>query len=81
VTLFRTHFFGCTFSYALFPTLTTKRQNRANRLKTNENLTVKFNQSILFARKSVVSFISGAYLVHNKRMNVDIIDSNSESDE
>jgi hypothetical protein len=44
-------------------------------------LRVKFNQSILFARKSVVSFISGAYLVHNKKMNVHIIDSNSESDE
>jgi hypothetical protein len=37
----------------------------------------KFNQSILFARKSVVSFISVAYLVHNKKMNVHIIDSNS----
>jgi hypothetical protein len=44
-------------------------------------LTVKFNQSILFGRKSVVSFISGASLVHNKKMNVHIIDSNSESDE
>jgi hypothetical protein len=44
-------------------------------------LKVKFNQSILFARKSVVSFISGAYLVHNKKMNVHIIDSNSESGE
>jgi hypothetical protein len=36
-----------------------------------------FNQSILFAQKSVVSFISGGYLVHNKKMNVYIIDSNS----
>jgi hypothetical protein len=46
-------------------------------------LTVKFNQSILFAQKSVVSFISGAYLVHNKKINVhtSTIDSNSESDE
>jgi hypothetical protein len=35
-------------------------------LKTNEYLTVKFNQSFLSARKSVVSFISGAYLVHDK---------------
>jgi hypothetical protein len=43
----------------------------------NIYLTVKFNQSILFARKSVVSFIFGAYLVHNKKMNVHIIDSNS----
>jgi hypothetical protein len=50
-------------------------------LKTNEYLTVTFNQSILFDRKSVVSFISGAYLMHNKKMHVDIIDSNSESDE
>jgi hypothetical protein len=50
-------------------------------LKTNEYLTVRFNQSILFARKSVVSFIAGADLVHNKKMNVYIIDSNSESDE
>jgi hypothetical protein len=32
---------------------------------------------ILFGRKSVVSFISGAYLVHNKKMNVHVIDSNS----
>jgi hypothetical protein len=41
-------------------------------------LTVKFNpSSILFARKSVVFVISGAYLVHNKKMNVHIIDSNS----
>jgi hypothetical protein len=31
---------------------------------------------ILFGRKSVVSFISGAYLVHNKKMNVHVIDSN-----
>jgi hypothetical protein len=44
-------------------------------------LTVKVNQSILFARKSVISFISGVYLVHNKKMNVYIIDNNSESDE
>jgi hypothetical protein len=50
-------------------------------VKRKEYLRVKFNQSILFARKSVVSFISGAYLVHNKKMNVHIIDSNSESDE
>jgi hypothetical protein len=50
-------------------------------LKTNEYLTVRFNQSILFARKSVVSFIAGADLVHNQKMNVYIIDSNSESDE
>jgi hypothetical protein len=28
-----------------------------------------------------VSFTSGASLVHNKKMNVHIIDSNSESDE
>jgi hypothetical protein len=34
---------------------------------------------MLFARKSVLSFISGAYLVHNKKMNVNIIDSNSEN--
>jgi hypothetical protein len=33
------------------------RQNRVNRLKTNEYLTVKFKGSILFVRKS---FISGA---------------------
>jgi hypothetical protein len=44
-------------------------------------LIVTFNQSILFARKSVVSFISGAYLVHNKKMNVHIIDRNNESEE
>jgi hypothetical protein len=44
-------------------------------------LAVEFNQSILFARKSVVLFISSAYLVHNKKMNVHIIDSNSENDE
>jgi hypothetical protein len=50
-------------------------------VKTKEYLRVKFNQSILFARKSVVSFIFGAYLVHNKKMNVHVIDSNSESDE
>jgi hypothetical protein len=43
----------------------------------NIYLTVKFNQSILFARKNVVSFIAGAYLVHNKKMNVHIIDNNS----
>jgi hypothetical protein len=53
------------------------RQNRVNRLKTNEYLTVKFKQSILFAPKSVASFISGAYLVHNKKMDIHIIDSNS----
>jgi hypothetical protein len=40
-------------------------------------LTGKFNPSILFVRKSVVFVISGAYLVHNKKMNVHIIDSNS----
>jgi hypothetical protein len=34
-----------------------------------------------FTRKSVVSFISGAYFVDNKKMNVHIIDSNTESDE
>jgi hypothetical protein len=28
-------------------------QNRVNRLKTNEYLTVKFNQSIVFARRSL----------------------------
>jgi hypothetical protein len=50
-------------------------------MKTNECLTVTFNQSILFARKSVVSFLSGAYLVDNKQINVHIIDSNCESDE
>jgi hypothetical protein len=44
-------------------------------------LMVTFNQSILFARKNVVSFISGAYLVHNKKMNVHIIDRNNESEE
>jgi superfamily I DNA and/or RNA helicase len=44
-------------------------------------LIVKFNQSILLARKSVASFISGAYLMHNKKLSVYIIDSNSESDE
>jgi undecaprenyl pyrophosphate synthase len=44
-------------------------------------LTVTFDQSILFARDSVVSFISAAYLVDNKKVNVHIIDSNSESDE
>jgi hypothetical protein len=37
-------------------------------------LTVKLN-------KSVASFISGDYFVQNKKMNVHIIDSNSESDE
>jgi hypothetical protein len=42
-------------------------------------VTVKFNQSIFFARESVVSFISGAYLVHNKKIRT--IDSDSESDE
>jgi hypothetical protein len=57
------------------------QRNRENRCKTNEYLTVKFNQSILFGRKSVVSFISVAYLVHNKKVNVHIIDSNKESDE
>jgi hypothetical protein len=40
-------------------------------------LTVKFNQSIFFYLPEKVSFISGAYLVHNKKMNVHIIDSNS----
>jgi hypothetical protein len=40
-------------------------------------MTVKFNPSILFARKSVVFVISGAYLAHNRKMNVHIIDSNS----
>jgi hypothetical protein len=53
-------------------------------VKTNEYLTtyltVKYNQSILFARKSV-SFISATYLLHRKKMNVHIIDSNGESDE
>jgi hypothetical protein len=44
-------------------------------------LTVKLNQSILFARKSVVSFISGGYLVHDKKKNVHIIDCNSDSEE
>jgi hypothetical protein len=44
-------------------------------------VTVKFNQSILFARESAVSFISGAYLVHNKTMNVRKIDSNGERNE
>jgi hypothetical protein len=68
-------------SIGLFSKLQRNRENRGNRLKTNEYLTVKFNQSILFGRKSVVSFISLAYLVHNKKMNVHIIDSNRESDE
>jgi hypothetical protein len=36
---------------------------------------------ILFVRKSVVSLISGAYLLHNKKINVHIIASNSESAE
>jgi hypothetical protein len=53
-------------------------------VKTNEflttHLTVKYKQSILFARKSV-SFISATYLLHSKKMNVHIIDSNGESDE
>jgi hypothetical protein len=53
-------------------------------VKTNEYLTtyltVKYKQSILFARKSV-SFISATYLLHSKKMNVHIIDSNGESDE
>jgi hypothetical protein len=40
-------------------------------------MTVKFNPSILFARKSVVFVISGAYLAHNRKMNVHTIDSNS----
>jgi hypothetical protein len=48
-------------SVGLFSKLTT---NSSKPTETNEYLTVKFNQSILFARKSVVSFISGAYLVH-----------------
>jgi hypothetical protein len=48
-------------SVGLFNKLTT---NPSKPTETNEYLTVKFNQSILFARKSVVSFISGAYLVH-----------------
>jgi hypothetical protein len=42
------------------------------------NLTKVF---ILFVRKSAVSLISGAYLLHNKKINVHIIDSNSESAE
>jgi hypothetical protein len=62
-------------SIGLFSKLTTKPSKSTE--KKNVYLTVKFNQSILFARKSVVSFISGAYLVHNKKMNVRIIDSNS----
>jgi hypothetical protein len=33
------------------------------------------------SEKSVVFFIFGAYLLHNNKMNVHIIDSNSESDE
>jgi hypothetical protein len=44
-------------------------------------VTDKSNQSILFARKSVISFISGAYLLHNKKMNIHITDNNSERDE
>jgi hypothetical protein len=68
-------------SIGLFSKLQRNRENRVNRLKTNEYLTVKFNQSILIGRKSVVSFISVAYLVHNKKVNVHIIDSNKESDE
>jgi hypothetical protein len=44
-------------------------------------VTVKFQRSILLARESAESFISGAYLVHNKKMNVRTIDSNGESDE
>jgi integrase len=39
-------------------------------------LTVKYNQSVLFVRKSV-SFISAVY----KKMNVHMVDSDSESDE
>jgi hypothetical protein len=68
-------------SVGLFSKLTTKPTSRVDRLKTNEYLAVEFNHSILFARKSVVLFISSAYLVHNKKMNVHIIDSNSENDE
>jgi hypothetical protein len=37
-------------------------------------------QSILFARKSVVSLMSDANLMHNKKINVHII-IDSESDE
>jgi hypothetical protein len=37
--------------------------------------------SVWFARKSVLWFMSGVDLVHNKKMNVHTIDSNSESDE
>jgi hypothetical protein len=68
-------------SVGLFSKLTTKPTKPSKPTEKNEYLTVKFNQSILFARKSVVSFISGAYLVHNKKMNVHIIDSSSKSDE
>jgi hypothetical protein len=38
-------------SIGLFSKLQRNRENRENRLKTNEYLTVKFNQSILFGRK------------------------------
>jgi hypothetical protein len=51
-----------------------------NRLKTNEYLTVKFNQAFYLPEKVLYRFISGAYLVHgkiDKKMNGHIIDSNS----
>jgi hypothetical protein len=38
---------------------------------------IKPSKPVLFVRKSVVMFISGVYLVHNKKMNVHIIDSNN----
>jgi hypothetical protein len=62
-------------SVGLFSKLTTKP---AKPSKPSENKWIfdsSINQSILFTRKSVVSFISGAYLVHNKKMNVHALPS------
>jgi hypothetical protein len=47
--------------------------SKLTRKPTKPSKPTEFNQSILFARKSVVSLISAAYLVHDKKMNVHII--------
>jgi hypothetical protein len=69
--LFRTHFSDPgPWRHVLVCSVSQQRnrQNRVNRLKTNEYLTVKFNQAFYLPEKVLYLFISGAYLVHNKEM-------------
>jgi hypothetical protein len=59
--------------------LRTLKRTKSNSFSDAERVAICW--SVWFARKSVLSFISSVDLVHNKKINVHIIDSNSESDE